>query len=491
MIEMNILIGALFLSIWHSILFWNQRIGISAILFALPVIYITIKLLKGKTENSKALLISIPILLLSSSYCIFDNPVFYMLNKIVIPVLYMIMIIVATSATPMKSIISKIILMILEPFNYFGKVCAEAKNQLMKKFNIQKHEKEPKDRKNIVKAIFLTTVIVLLVLSLLISADAEFAKLFKNILKAIEGLSVPELLIRIGVIILLFFYIASFFINMLSKNNVLKEYDEEKTYPKESLTIHMILTALNVIYLVFCYIQIKSLLTIENIKYSSYARQGFFQLMIVSLINITMILKATSKNLIESEKQQKYKKVMCILMLVFTLLIIISSFIRMSLYQQNYGDTRLRILVDFTLITEIILLLPTAIYIMKENINLGKAYFIIITTMYCIINFANIDYMIAKNNIDRYIETGNIDLEYLTTGLNSTDTIEELKRLRETEFKYTKDEPQTQYIDERESKKEQLDRYLLDKTRELKEDTALPEFNLSRFMAKPSEGGNI
>ena len=80
--------------------------------------------------------------------------------------------------------------------------------------------KEPKDRKNIVKAIFLTTVIVILVLSLLISADTEFAKLFKNILKAIEKLSVPELLIRIGVIILLFFYIASFFINMLSKNNI-------------------------------------------------------------------------------------------------------------------------------------------------------------------------------------------------------------------------------------------------------------------------------
>lgn len=488
---MNILIGALFLSIWHSILFWNQRIGISAILFAIPVIYITIKLLKGKTENQKALLISIPILLLSITYCIFDNPVFYVLNKIVIPVLYMIMIISATSVTPMRAMISKVILMILEPFNYFGEVCIEAKNQFMKKFNMQKHEKEPKDRKNIVKAVFLTTVIVLLVLSLLISADTEFAKLFKNILKAIQRLSVPELVIRIGVIILLYFYIASFFINMLSKYNVLKEYDEEKVEKKESLTIHMMLTALNVIYLVFCYIQIKSLLTIENIKYSSYARQGFFQLMLVSLINITMILKATSKKLIESEEQQKYKKAMCILMLFFTLLIIISSFMRMSLYQQNYGDTRLRILVDFTLITEVILLVPTALYIAKEKINLGKAYFIIITTMYCIINFANIDYMIAKNNIDRYIETGNIDLYYITTGLNSTDTIEELKRLRKTEFKYTKDEPQTQYIDERESKKEQLDRYLLDKTLELKGDTTLPEFNLSRFMAKPLEGGNI
>ena len=33
---MNLLTGALFLSIWHSILFWKQEIGISAILFAIP-----------------------------------------------------------------------------------------------------------------------------------------------------------------------------------------------------------------------------------------------------------------------------------------------------------------------------------------------------------------------------------------------------------------------------------------------------------------------
>lgn len=480
---MNILIGALFLSIWHSILFWNQKIGISAILFAIPVIYITIKLLKEKIENHKSLLISIPILLLSSTYFIFDNPVFKKLNIIVIPILYVIMIIVATSKTPLKSMISKILLMILEPVNYFGEVFNKIKNEFMKKFNMQKREKKEKDRQNIVKAVFFTIVIVLVVLGLLISADQEFADLFINIMEVIRGFSIPTFIIRIGVIILLFFYIASFFINMLSKYNVLNEYDEEKTEAKESLTIYMMLSALNIIYLVFCYIQIKSLFTIENIKYSTYARQGFFQLMIVSLINITMILKATSKNLLETEKQQKYKKIMCILMILFTFIIIISSFIRMSLYQQNYGDTRLRVLVKFTLITEIVLLIPTVIYIIKSKINLGKSYFIIITTMYCIINFTNIDNMIAKNNINRYIETGKIDLHYLTYELNSTDTIKQLKRLEETEFKYTKHEQ------ERKNKSEQLDTYLLHKTRQLNEDITWSEFNLSRFINKLYLGG--
>jgi len=480
---MNILIGALFLSIWHSILFWNQRIGISAILFAIPVIYITIKLLKQKTEKPKALLISIPIILLSTTYFIFDNPVFQRLNLIVIPILYVVMIIAATSLNPTKSLFSKIASMILEPLNGVGEVFTEVKDQIFKKLKLKKNEKNEKRKKDAVKAVFFTTLIVLVVLGLLISADKEFADFFTNIFKGIRTLSIPTLVIRIGVIVGLFFYIASFFINMLSKYNVLNEYDEERTELKESLTIHMMLTALNIIYFIFCIIQVKSLFTIENIVYSYYARQGFFQLMIVSLINITMTLKATSKDLIETEKQNKYKKIMCMLMLVFTLIIIISSFTRMTLYQQNYGDTRLRLLVDFTLITEIILLVPTAIYVIKSKVNLGKTYFIIITIMYCIINFANIDKMIAKNNIDRYIETGNIDLYYITKELDSTDTLKELKRLQDTEFKYTKDEPQTQY-NELEGKKQQLDTYLSNKNLELNEDTTLPEFNLSRYIAK-------
>lgn len=490
---MNILIGALFLSILHSILFWKQEIGVSALLFAIPVIYITIKLLKGKTKNPKALLISIPILLLSSTYFIFDNPVFQILNLIVMPILYVIMILMATSTEAQKSMVSKIISIIFEPFSYFGDLFIEIKEQILKKFNIKKEEKEEKQQRDFVKAAFFTLVVVAVVLCLLISADTEFAEFIRDILNSIGELSVPELVVRIAIAIVLFFYIASFFTNILSEYNEINSTETQENTPKESLTIHMILITLNIIYFIFCYIQIKSLFTIENIKYSSYARQGFFQLMIVSLINIIMILKATDKNLIETARQIKYKKIMCMIMLVFTLIIIISSFTRMSLYQQNYGDTRLRILVNFTLITEIILLVPTAIYITGRKINLAKSYFAIITTMYCVINFINIDNMIAKNNIDRYIETGKIDLIYITTELDSTDTIEQLVRLKDTKFKYTKskennenryDVTYTEYINEVDYKIKQLNNYLSSKKIELKEEITFSEFNLSNYRAR-------
>ena len=70
---MKILIGALFLSLWQSLLFWKQDLGISVLLFTIPIIWITTKLLKGNIKNKKALLISIPIIVLSSTYFIFDG----------------------------------------------------------------------------------------------------------------------------------------------------------------------------------------------------------------------------------------------------------------------------------------------------------------------------------------------------------------------------------------------------------------------------------
>lgn len=486
---MKILIGALFLSLWQSLLFWKQDLGISVLLLTIPIIWITTKLLKGNIKNKKALLISIPIIVLSSTYFIFDNLTFYLINIVLIPILYLIMIIWAISDFQIKSIIYKIILMIFEPLNYIGDVI----RAVLKEFNPKEKDEqigEKKEKNNIFKAVCFTGIIALIVIGLLCSADNEFAKIFSTIFKDINIFNVSELTGRIIIIIIAFFYFAGFFMNMLDKENGLKEFEkDEKAEKKESYTIRMMITVLNLVYLVFCFTQIKVLFTEQNIKYSEFARKGFFQLMIVSLINIVMILKANNKNLKETEKQEKYKKTMCIVMVIFTLIIIISAFARMTLYQQNYGYTRLRILVDYTLITEIILLIPTIIYILKNKTDLIKTYFVIIITMYCLVNFINIDKIIMKNNFNRYKETGYIDLNYLME-MNNSDLIEQLLELKDTEFKYSEkaysqSDTDKQEIQEQIGKQQrELNGYLASWKKSFNETHTLAEFNLPKMRAK-------
>ena len=167
----------------------------------------------------------------------------------------------------------------------------------------------------------------------------------------------------------------------------------------------------------------------QDFEYASYARQGFFQLMAVSIINLVIILITSKRN--EINKKINYTKIMNLFLATFTLIILVSSFYRMYLYEQEFGYTFLRLMVYFSLITEAILIIPTVMYILDFKINLTKTYFVVIIIMYIIVNYINIDNIIAKRNIDRYFEdstgTYKLDMNYLET--LSVDATGQIKRL--------------------------------------------------------------
>ena len=77
-----------------------------------------------------------------------------------------------------------------------------------------------------------------------------------------------------------------------------------------------------------------------------------------------------------------------------------------------------------------VLLIPTIAYILNIKINLPRVYLSVIITVYICMNFANFDAIIAKRNVDRYIEKGKIDVGYLTKK-TSTDAIPEIIRLEQ------------------------------------------------------------
>lgn len=93
----------------------------------------------------------------------------------------------------------------------------------------------------------------------------------------------------------------------------------------------------------------------------------------------------------------------------------------MYMYESEYGYTLLRLLVYITLITEVILLIPTIIYITNSKFNIIKHYMVILISIYTIINFINIDYIIAYRNVNRYLKKEDIDIYYLMN--NHTDNI--------------------------------------------------------------------
>ena len=434
----NIILGALFLSVWATILFFGKNIGLSVLLFIVPFIYILLNILKSKEKikYKNSLLLIVPIILLASTYFIFNNSLLNKLNLFVIPVLILILIVeLFEKDLKVHSRIERFFEIIFNPISYMDLSLKKCKENVRFKFNFKESSRK---KSNLIKPILITIPVVFIVILLLSSADDIFGEIFEkifiNILRTIgtffNNFKLSGLFWRAVVTVCLFIYFASFFDNLVSRYSNEAKNNEVSLNKNDNTTIKLLLAVLNVVYVLFCFIQIKSLFMKVNVEdYSYYARKGFFQLMIVSLINFIIILVA--KNY-EKSKNSKYVNVMAIIMIACTFIILLSAAYRMRMYESAYGYTLLRLLVYVALFTESILLIPTIIYVVDKPINLVKSYFAITIIVYVCLNFVNLDNVIMKNNVDRYFVISSIDLYYLKNN-TGTDGIKELSRIIEVD----------------------------------------------------------
>lgn len=431
----EITLGSLLLAIWGVTLFFGKTIGLSMLLFALPFTVFTIYLLEKnkKVVNKNAKLLIVPITLLSATYCLYNNSFFNTFNIIIIPILTIIMVLdlLGENFEIRFKLIEKVLTVIFESISFIGENIEKIRQSMEEKFKINLDNEKSAKRKRIIRALLITIPITLFIIILLSSADEIFGKLFiniaENILDVFRNIEISTLIVKVILMLICAVYFLCFFDYIVNRYEIDIQEDKKNT-PKDDFTIKMILTSLNVIYLFFCIIQIKALfLKNVSINYADYARKGFFQLMVVSAINLVTILIAKNYNK-KTETKAKYINVMSVVMVLFTFIILLSSAYRMFLYESAYGYTMLRLLVYCSLFTESILLIPTIIYILDKPINLTKAYFTIVTVIYVCMNLANFEKIIAKRNIDRYYATGKLDMYYLEYATGS-DAVEEIVRV--------------------------------------------------------------
>lgn len=485
------IIGSIILSVLHSILFYGQDLGVSVLLFAVVSVFLLMAFLKkhDRIKNANAFILSFPILLLSATYFIFNNSFFYVLNLAVIPLLLGIMVVWAcTDIFKLREAIGKSINLVVGSLEFIPGACSLAKSAIKIKSGKEKEQKHKK-LKLIGLGVLFSIPLLFIILGLLIAADGVFANLFDTIFNQISFIFSSEfianLIGRIVVIALVFIYLLCIVYNIYSKNSAFNKEYTTKNLLKihiDNTIVNTILTIINVVYLIFTGIQFIYLYSYlfsdadlnVSLNLAEYARQGFFQLMFITVINFAIIL-LTNANQKKEETNNTYTKWMNVVMCIFTIVIAVSAFMRMHLYEREFGYTFLRLMVYVILLTEIIAILPTIYYILKGKINLLKSYFIIVTTMYVIVNFLNIDYMIARNNIwmaqkipDEYGRR-ELDIDYLINNLG-TDAVSEMIYLYNT----TTDE----------KAKRKINNYLFNMYENVKEDRNIQEWNLSKDRAK-------
>jgi hypothetical protein len=170
-------------------------------------------------------------------------------------------------------------------------------------------------------------------------------------------------------------------------------------------------------------------LNTAGLTYAEYARQGFFQLIVVALLTLAVVAAAVRFSRVEVS-DRRWMKILLGLLCLFTLVILASALTRMNLYQETFGFTRLRLLVDVTIVwlgAVFVMLLVAGVR--WEGNWLPRAVVLLTALTLIGFNIYNPDARIGERNISRYFRTGKIDVSYLAS--LSPDAVPQLIRLPE------------------------------------------------------------
>lgn len=259
-----------------------------------------------------------------------------------------------------------------------------------------RREKGGKERKKVWSAILGAAIgvpLMLVVAGLLGSADALFRQMTDKFFDWIQPDNIFNVLLRIA-----FLFFASYLLlSYLCRQKISEKVkDRRKGEPVLAITITGFLTLL---YLLFSVIQVFGLFLgkmqlPEGYTYAEYAREGFFQLLAVSILNLVLVLLAMNYF-----RESKLLKGILTVMSFCTFIMISSSAMRMIIYIRYYYLTFLRIFVLWTLAVLFFLFAGVIISIFREKFPLFGYSAAVVTVFYLALSFSHPDYLIARVNV--------------------------------------------------------------------------------------------
>ena len=347
--------------------------------FLMILISSTILVKDYEKINKKAYLLIIPIVLIIISNLVLKvlkgnlDGTNQLLNIIVLPLLISTYLFMLVRSDFKVSLENMFLVFKLFPKNLF-------KNLKFIKIDTKKDKND-----KVINIIFGTIIGVFisgLILAFLTSADAYFDKFLSSIVTNINVDFNLWYVIK-GIIYFVILFVIG--INLFKNKEIALK--ESKMSRVNKTVVTTMLFIVNFVFVLFLISEISKLCgnflkVPKGYIYSSYAREGFFQLLFVTLINFGIILYLIYKtNLVKEDKKVKY---LVLSLIAFSIFLIFNSYYRMFLYIGRFGFTNLRLQVILFLFMEIILFGFIIKKIIRGAKKDGMVFLIIMTITYVI-----------------------------------------------------------------------------------------------------------
>ena len=389
-------------AVFYAFCMFKNDAGIAYLLFIIAtIVYMKMSLtrLDMKLKKGSAFYFAAMVLLAVSTFCTDDSRII-IFNKLGIFLLAMSLMLrtfYRTDAWGLGKYLKNIVCLVFGSLAELVRPFDDAENYL---------KTDGKKNKNIgyvLLGALISVPLLLVVISLLSEADVFFEQMTNRFLGLFEMESIAWIISRIAIV----FFATYLIVARLCRHSLSEKVTDRRTgEPVLAITVTAMLT---VVYLLFSGIQIFGLFLgqlqlPQGYTYAEYAREGFFQLLAVSILNLILVLVGMS-----FFRESKGLKGVLTVMSLCTFVMIASSAMRMIMYISCYDLTFLRILVLWTLGLLTMLFIGVLISIFSRQFKLFRYSIIVVTLLYLGLSFSHPDYIVAYVNVQK--ET--VDYRYL------------------------------------------------------------------------------
>jgi hypothetical protein len=193
-----------------------------------------------------------------------------------------------------------------------------------------------------------------------------------------------------------------------------------------------ILVLVNMLFTAFVGIQFTYLfggaanVTEAGYTFADYARRGFFELLTVAILTMLLVLGLNWLSRRENKAQIRLFNGLGSVLIGLVLVMLVSAWRRMALYEAAFGYTELRLIVYVCMawlaLTLVWFLLT--LWVRPDRFAIGAL--LAVMGFVVTLNFINPDAFVARQNLDRYVQTGDLDAAYLAS--LSNDAVPQLVR---------------------------------------------------------------
>ncbi|AQT67081.1 hypothetical protein STSP2_00221 [Anaerohalosphaera lusitana] len=427
-------LGSLLIAVAWNILFWDRTYGISVPIFSAIVICVLLLYSKPRLSKAKPTLFIHLLLLIYLSVCAacYRN---YLILYAAIPAVFLGLGAVAFAGQEGYAFSNFIgVFESLIKMTFAGILTApKALGQIVNK--LSRNGKASKTTLKVLVGILISIPFLAIFAGLFTSADPVFSGYVSDFFEFIWE---PEIFERAAVILLMWFIFCGY-LYRVAKNTSLQSH-LSRTEPKrnfDGIIVFVFLIMNNLLFLGFIIIQLgylfggKAVIRNTSFTYAEYTHKGFYEFWAAVLLVSAIILYTEYKLRDQQGPLRQMVNFAWVALIVQTLVIIASGLKRISVYEQAYGYTYLRILVAlfllwvagfFLLFVFKIFQKRSACWLVSAGLSLAFVFLVFVSSF-------SIDRYIARKNIDRYLNHGReIDMDYLS--YLSTDAYPEILRLK-------------------------------------------------------------